>query len=493
MKRLLLTTLGLTALGVIIGCGGGGGSLTNTSSVSGVVEASLLKGVNVCVANSTNCVVTDENGKFKINTSIPANLEVRVGNSVIGMVEAKKSEIEVTPLVLANNDSTLAAYVGAMMHIVAGCDLDADNCDLSSIKSVDIDENTNKPIVEELKEKLATTTDIPVKVDNKVVTITDENVTSYVAANPEMTSNVLSYVGMSYPEGMLEFNIDLSTLGLEYKVIDFSGNTLEEGKDTLVNKFNNVIFNLQDSKDLFFVSSALATHAYMDDGSVYYDLGFQMPKDEIDETLLSSFINKNYVLVYLEGAAKFLGAIDLNSSDVSSLRGTYTFYTPESVESGEWSVDGKYLKFYESDGSLVAYGILRKGVSKNSIMLLSSDMSGFGLGIESKPISASDISGVYYYISYDFDGSELVQCYGSVNVDSTNVTFKDEYCSNNEKESGNAKLVLNPNINGIVYNGVAQIDGSDEVIFFDPETSMYMLIGTSESYSLSFGTKKPIK
>jgi hypothetical protein len=492
MKKLIYSISTAAAL-FLVGCGGGGSG--STESVTGTVEASYLAGVKVCVKGTDNCAVTDANGKFVINAAAPVTLEIRVGNSVIGDVNASSNTVEVTPAVLADGNATVAAYLGAMMHIIGGCKITDEQCDLGKVTKVDIDNASDEPLVKELMKVLQSNPDanITVKVDDKTVEVTDDNVTLYKTVNPMMVGQKeLYYHGIAGGEGLLTFKVDPKTMTLTYQVNDFNG-TVESGSEELVNIYHNLFFTFKNNPDeKAFISKTMAVSYYKEGGQTYYNVGLQYPDKNLTAADVKFFANKKYNDIFFDtdGSIDF-SIVDLNTSNPADLNGTWTSTDADGVETGTWNVDGDHIVF-KQNGSVVAVGFLKPGVSRAAIVYGDVD-GGFGIGLEAKSLKADEVKGEFHY-SYTDPSS---QCFGEVELDGNKGKYKDEYCSDNQPESGSFTLDLNNttvNLNGTTYElkGVAKVVGKNEYVFIDPDDGYYIAINPTDK-SISIGSNKPLK
>jgi len=202
-KTLSLLTAVVLSAG-LFSCGGGGGDESSSTSSSGErviakVEASIVKGATVCVENTNICNQTDDNGTVSLQVShLPVNLTVKVGDVVLGDVEADSPYVPITPLDIAGGNNQLAEKIGAFIHALAG-DVNgtAHKIDLTKIK-VNLKENLNKPLVEILKSGNNTESlSIEVENDEGVHTVEidefgikhDEEVVQYDISNIQMLSN----------------------------------------------------------------------------------------------------------------------------------------------------------------------------------------------------------------------------------------------------------------------------------------------------------------
>lgn len=481
--------LSVAAIGFLIGCGGG----SSSSGVSGVVEASYLKGVKVCVKGTDTCAITDENGKFSLNASAPVMLELKIGNSVLGDVNATTTNMTVTPAVLADNNSTIAAYVGTTLHKIAGCDVAAESCDLSNIKSVDVDPNSDEPIVEEIEKKVQNDENVTVTVDdNTTVEVSDEDVQKYKITNPMMTGETkLLYHGISVGEGILEFVIDINTLNLQFTLRDENGNVTEEGNATLSPVYKNVFFKIDNNDDeMAFVTTSFAMSVYVDDNALHYNFGVQYPQKELSAVDVEMFANKSYNAFTFDttGGVEF-STIDINTTNPEDLNGTWS----EGSISGTWEVEGDHVNFFYN-GQLGAQAYVRAGAGRNTLVYATTD-GDFGIGVEAKPLVESELKGTFYYDDISFENGKIENCFGYVTVDGTKFSYKDEVC--NGAEQGSGTLELNPEVNGMTLNGIARVIAPDgtktsEYVIMNPEDGYYIAVD-ADSGEVSIGSNKPIK
>jgi len=472
--KLLLSSV--IAAAALIGCGSG-----SASDVSGSVEASKLEGVKVCVKGTDNCAITDANGKFTLApTPLPAKLEVKVGNSVIGSASVTSITPTITPAVLADGNSTVAAYIGALLHKAANCSYSADYCNLSSVKTLDIDPNKDMSIVDELKEKLAASATVEVKVNGVEKNLTSTDKDLYQTANPTMAGTTPTFRGALTGGDFAEFTFDTDTNKMTYKVTGRLYNL--NGTKELKNVYNNVFFTDSDNNFYFFSGTLGVSYINYNNNQLSL-VGLQMPAQEITTDMLKEFVNKRYNYMEDDGSGLSFEFIDINSSDVNSLSGTWTNLNGDS---GTWEVNGSHLDVYQN-GSKVANIVLRPGVSRNSIVV---DLvsGGYGIGVEAKALTNNDMTGTYYYMDLEPTGGI---CYGKVRVNGTQVSYQDEKCYNSTESSGSANLLLNPN----GMNGLAQVldsngNPTNEYVFVDPEDGFYISVGSD---GLSIGSSKPLK
>ena len=494
---------GVAASLLLMGCGGGGGS--SSSNVTGTVEASYLKGINVCVRGTDNCVRTDANGAFTLNgVSAPVELELKIGNSVLADLNVSSNSYRITPAVLGENNSTVASYIGAMLHGIAGCDLTSNSCDFSNITNVDVNNSSNLAIINEVKQILEQNSSavININVDGSTVPISEANATLYTTLNPTMSGvSNYNFNGAARAGDYTTFTYNSENSTITYHI---KGNVYgdKNGTREIENLYGNVFFKDKDKDNIFYFFSGSLGVAVIPDvnesnaSQTALVVGMQQPDKNLTAADLDLIANKrfNYMEFDTDGSIYF-GLIDINSTNTADLNGTWTDYGDGS--NGRWEVNGSHLDVFDSNGK-IANIIIRAGTSRAGIVVDNVD-GGFGIGIEAKPLTINDLKGTYYY----FDG----ECYGKVTVDENGFDYQDEYCmNNNDMDSGSGTLVLNPSIdpdqnastdNNITLYGLGQVRDEDgnltnEFVFIEPNDGYYVSVDFSDG-DLAIGSNKPLK
>jgi hypothetical protein len=528
---MLLTGLNLLLMGLLIGCGDNESHLVsnttenppthNLITVSGVVEASYLKGVKICVKNTEDCAITGDEGNFTIETTsvLPITFEIKVGDSIIGEIKSNSEFIKITPLTLAENNETLAGYIGAMLHKVSSCDLAARKCDLSGVKEINVDEAQVVPLVKEMMKKLSKSDEMEIKANGKIMKLSKVDAVKYMSINPTLTSKKLKYLGYSFDKkGKLNVKLDLDKKMLNYMIIDEDDKILVNKTSRVVNKYQNVVFSLKDDNNSFsFFSPSYG--AIFREGGIEYAI--EVPDINITPDILKNFINKSYNLINLNMFNNY-SKLTLKSVNVNLLKGTYMISDFNSNYVGVWNVKGNYIRFLDSEGKKVmAYGILKMGVNKNIIVLINPFL--LELGIEAKPISASEVDGTYYYLRYKITNTnynveilslpkvkqigillddekikmKYVQCYGKAIINGTSFSFKDEYCSDSHPEEGNETLIYNPKFmdgfeTEINLEGLIMVKNKSQFIIINKDIGMFSLIDINTG-TYFFGSSKPLQ
>ena len=490
MKRLKIA-LSISAAAFLIGCGGG-----SSSSVSGSVEASKLEGIKVCLKGSDNCAITDANGKFTLqNVNLPATLEIKIGNSVFADLNVKTTTLKITPSMLADNNSTKAAYIGAFLHKVAGCEMDAQNCSFSGKVSVDITDGNGDKLLDKLFDAMKDG-NVSINVDGKEDEVNKSIVTRYENANPDMVSNEVSYKGAVKIGDFASFNFDSKTNKLTYNL---SGSKLgqKDGNVTLVNEYKNIFFKDEDG-DIAFFTKSLGVILTEYNNSMVPVVGLQMPTT-LDTSLI---LNKRFNFIDISSDGIDFTIVDVNGSGNSGI------WSDIDGNNGNWELNNTHLDACENNGRScvpMAHFMIRPPIVEDGragIVVDNLD-GGFSIGIEAKPITANEIKGTYYYEDIANDGTV---CYGSVTVNGETFNYQDAKCNKGTPSSGTGSLILNPQIdpdgdantdNNITLNGLAQVvdangNPTKEYVFIDPKEGYYVSVDTQNG-DISIGSNKPIK
>ncbi len=478
----------------IIGCGGGGSSSSSSSAqVSGTVEASKLAGVKVCVKNTTNCVTTDSNGKFTINAAAPVDLELKIGDQVLGDITANSNTMTITPRVLADGNVTLASYIGATLHMMAGCDMTAQTCDFSGVSSVDIEDGNGTTLIDKIK-TACLDGKVQINVNGTLKEVNSTIVSMYESANPDMVSASVTYSGAANAGDFATFTFDPETNTLNYHV---TGPVFGDKNGTLQmqNVYENVFYKDQYNNFYFFSQSMGVAMITFDDGTTTFVTGLQTPYT-LDTSLIT---NKTFNIVSIDTNGIGFDVIEINGSNDTN----GTWRSVVSDDNGTWVKDGKHLVANDSAGSFIGNIIIRPPVVEGGRAgIIVDENGGFALGVEAKPLEADEINGRYYY--YDEGGDYM--CYGYVDVNGTSYTFKDTYCSDGEPEEGSGALVLNPSIdpdqnastdNNITLNGFARLKDENGTltktfVYIDPTAGYYVSVDM-ESGEINIGSNKPLK
>jgi hypothetical protein len=489
--RYLFRVAVVVFLSFLAGCGGSSGSSNTTTTVSGTVEASKLKGVNICVKNTTNCVKTDSNGAFTIkNVTLPSTLEIKIGDSVFTDISVSSNSVTITPSKMADSNATLASYIGAFLHKVADCSMNEDSCDLSNINSLDIDSSSNKDLLDELKEKAQSSSTITFKKNRQSYNLISADVSLYTLANPTMIGkSTIDFTGSASAGDFATFSFDKNSKKLNFKI---NGSVFgsKSGNIDLEDIYGHVFFKDKNGDNFYFFSGSLgvAVIPNANNNTDAYIVGLQMPDKNLTSDDIALIANKkfNYIEFSSDDDVSF-EVIEINATD-GATSGSWRSLV-EQDSHGTWEVEGNHLAVKDPNGEKVANVIIRAGESRAGIVVDLVGGAGFGVGVEAKPLEANELSGRFYY--QDSSSNSDVMCYGYVDVNGESFSYHDRWCSDNDTNSGNGSLELNPTVNGVTLNGVARVSGTNEYVFMDPDDGYYIAIDMDEG-DLSIGSNKPL-
>ena len=505
MKRKIYLSAVLSSLLLMLyGCGGSSGSAS--SSVSGTVNASKLAGVKVCVKNSTKCAVTDQNGYFDLQgVSAPVELELKVGDSVIKSFTASSASLTVTPSMLADNNATLAAYIGTFLHEAGDCNISQESCDLSNVTSLDVLSGTNAELVSEIEQQLSTNATLSFKVNGNDKNVSNDEAQLYMSFNPNMIGiSSYSYSGAAAVGDFVRFKFDKNTNKLDYNI---SGNIYGDlnGSKTLKELYGGTFFTDQATQnDFYFFSGNLGVGVVPipNQTNPAFLVGLQLPEETINENLI---VNKEFNYIDFDNTGDItFSIVDINkSSDGSRTWTAYDFNgTDWESENGTWNIQADHINVLDSNGNKIANLIIKPGVNKAGFVIDNVN-GGFGIGVEAKPLVASDINGTFAFYDDDFANDE--GCFGDVVLNGASFTATEKYCidSNGNMSASNhvenGTLTLNPTVGGRVLNGLADVNdttGLSEYAFIDSVDGYFISVGfdtNGHAQFLSIGSNKGIK
>ncbi len=475
-----------------------------TKVTKGTIEASYLQGVKVCAQNI--CAVTDENGHFELKgVSAPFNAKIYIDDMLLKELNIRANNEKITPKVLAEGNETLASYIGAFLHKVANCSLDAKQCDLSNVQSIDIDENSNDALVEELKRAVA----------NKSVQFTlngeDNNLTllealSYANDNPTMLSNKVKFKGALNGGDYATFSFDKESKHLSYSVKGKLFPNGKEGSVALTPLANTKSFYKDANDNFYFITKSLGiANVEIANGVSGFVVGLQSPLESID---VAQIINKRYYTFYIKedptvGVVAQLSMVELNASAANATVGTWRRFDNDEIEEhGTWELDGSKLKIKDENNNTVAYAILRAaGAHARVGFVMDFVDGGIALGVEAKAITPEQISGHYEIYNYeDYDNGHQT-CIGNVDVNGNSFRYVMSQCSGEDTEDVGepyvGTLILNPTIDGITYNGLIKVNNDeDEFILMDNEAGYFISVITGENNrldSITIGSNKALQ
>ena len=429
MKGLFKSALiGVGFLFLLNNCGGGGSS--TAKKVSGVFEASYLKGVKVCDEKG-HCAITDENGKFTLNgINPPVHLNFSIAGVKIASYTASKSSFKVTPKILAEGNIKVASYIGATLHKIAGCEMDSLHCDMSKIKKIKIDNTNADNLVEALKEKINNNEDITITVNNTSKKVTKQDIFDYANNAPEMISDLYTYKG-AISEGIIDVEINKTSKELLYTLHTFNGEI--EGSEQLQTN-NNILFqDAADKDDYYLIGKNLIVTAIEDENENQTPaFALNIPSVGIIDT--SKIINRQFVYAEIEPSEtpmlQGLRVIDINASSENAASGTWHMYIEDNgnlreSDQGVWEVNGTHIDVYGFDDNhqkvLGGVAIIKANGERSAIIVKSVHDKSFGIGLEvpKKDINLNKFANQNMYaMYYEFDNTNSLinNCYSEIHT-----------------------------------------------------------------------------
>ena len=502
MNKKVIYSLAVSAALVLSGCGWNN-SDDDDDSTEGSVEASKLQNITVCVKGEDICTKTAYDGYFSLNKKAPFELELKIGNSVLGSVVAGSNYNRITPLVLANHDPQLSAMIGAFLHKVAGCDMNDVKCDFSNINNVDLNnsENDNLSLIDKLTLAVGTNLDLGIIKDGNLITLTQDDINRYASANPEMVDDSIGYQGAATVGDLTYFKYDPKNNMVAYNIVGPVFNNVYEGAIRVENVYNNMFF-VDNYSNMYFFSKNLGmaitniNNAEDNGANVAVSLGVKIPL----QTNVNLAKNKRFNIIDLNSS----GDVSFKIMDFNiSADGNNTWNSFDA--NGTWGIndDNSSFKFFDSEGNLTKHFAIKQPATLNGreMIIVDNITGGFGVGVEAKPLTASDINGTFYYQRVQDDG---VLCYGEATFNNNSISVTDKYCMQiggnpdpDSKVSYTKTLELNPVIdpdNNITLTGLAKVidDTNATYLFVDPKEGFLVEFDTNTK-SITFGSNQPLK
>jgi len=314
------------------------------------------------------------------------------------------------------------------------------------------------------------------------------------------TSTKATYTGAATAGDFANYSVESD--GTNFKIkYSVKGKVFgdKSGEIDVQNMYENVFFK-DAYNDYYFISGSLGMAKVKFDTATAYVVGLNIPQTAITADVLSNVVNKTYNIADLDSdtGAFSLKLLDVNTTDVNSLSGTWTLHEVTGDISGTWKVNNNYIEFYNSNNELEANVVLKPGESRSGIIIDKVD-GGFAIGLEAKPITETEIgTSTFYY----FDQTSSYSCFGKVDVNGVNFTYSDTWCEDGARDIDvSGTLKLNPQIdpdndpstdNNVTLNGLAKVDGANIYIFYDAKDGYYIKINLDQ-YEFSLGSNKPLQ
>jgi len=466
------------------GCGGGGGSSSSVAKsevIEGSVQASRLGGVKVCVANTNECSVTNSKGEFKLHTSYPVTLEVKVGDTKIGEVKASNKYVNITPGTLSK-DSVIAGYLGALLHKAGGCAVTSSYCDLSKVKNIEIGLNT-KDLVSGIKSAIKNGT-LYAKVNDKSISVSKIDMDEYILSNPIISGKgEITYQGVMTLGDYAEFTFDLKNEKVDYSI---KGNVLGKvaSSSKIYNMYNNMLFVNSDASNFYYLTAGIMFSTVMENGKPYTVIG--IPKNLIAVNK-EDIANKKFNILIKDAKINdelvtSVARLQLNKDNTFKFLTKDLFGNSINVE-GTWSVSDNKVYLKDDKGNNFIILAVKKG-KEQSVVIADFVNGGFGLGIESVPMNARDMS-KYKYIKFvqDVGDNQDEICLGALKVAKQNSTQAKIY----ETDIKCFVVHKNANVNAVFFEEVLPQKPVSYTILYDPSLEIDGEDITFNSIGVSFG------
>ena len=509
-----ITYLTLSVIGTFfIGCGGGGSSNAAVDkTLSGSVEASYLQNVKVCLKDTEVCTLTNSQGKFSLAVDYPADVDLYIGDYKLGSVKVTSKNYKITPAVLADANVTLSGYLGAFLHFASTGTLNTNYCNMNNIKNLEIN-SSGDTIVEKLKNYNYVDGNLTFSVNDKNYTVTKDDLNYYITSNPVKCGvNNIIYNGAATVGDYAEFNLNYFSKEMSYK---FSGKELSNVQKNvkIYNLYRNMFYIGEDSSSFFFITRGVMISKIVNSkGS--FDV-ITLPHNF--EKLTIKDVSKNYNIL-----VKGLNVNGVSYEAFVNLtitpNKTYLMYLkPFNSDNvlkltGKWDFDSDdKLVLYDDNNQKVFYLKVKKGLNKNSVVLDGIN-GGFGLGVEAKDITRSDLKTYHYLNIYPIDAKKTKVCFGYTNeklINSNKIEIKetDEKCFiarsypnkgviTFEQVSVNAPRIYTQVVNPVVsFNGVnVKLSGigidTKNISILDGDNGFYINYSYDKNQAGSIGSDR---
>ncbi|WP_457564243.1 hypothetical protein [Caminibacter sp.] len=501
MKKLSVIGAAIIAAG-LIGCGGGsGGTSTTVEKVSGTVEASYLQNVTVCDKKTGKCTKTASNGSFSLDVKYPTTLELKIGNYVLGDVNVNSSDIKITPALFAENNVTLAGYLGVFLHKAAGYSIDASVCDMSRVKNLDINASGDD-LVEKVRNYVDIHGDLKFKSGDNNYSITSKDLDYYITLNPLKAGvNTVEYQGAVTVGDYATFEFNFSNDEVSYQFDGYVLNKLyHSGK--FINLYKHMFFVNKDSSEFYFITSGIML-AKIVNSEGDFDI-IAIPKNYMK--ISKEDVAKKYNIVFKNlningNVYNGFGILNLNDDGTFSLIMKNITSSGYDTYSGKWVLSGSKVTLSMNNNPFMNLTV-KVGYKKNSIVADGIE-GGYGFGSEAVDITRNDLK-TYYYLKVSPESqNETKVCFGYTsekweNNTTIQVTERDSKCMIVRSYPDYGEITfqeiktdapvtytatINPsvNINGneVKLSGIATVaeDGKFMYSFFDGDNQIYVNLG----------------
>jgi len=303
------------------------------------------------------------------------------------------------------------------------------------------------------------------------------------------------YKGAVGAGDFVEAKFDTATNKLDFNISGAfaDANNLHSGSYTLTNMFGN-FYNYEENL-LFFASNNLSVaHVEIDNN----EFNFATLAD-IDTPAKSDLEGKVFNAgVFINGENPQVCHISFDSDNAK----LGPCIGDSEVNVLNWDISGDKVLLKDDNDNVVAQGIMKKGIKRDTLVLdlvnVGGD-SGIAIALENVALEATEVEDSATFKAMDIADDDIG--FSEVDIKNENgtvqVAIKDLKEDGSIEASYNATLILNPSINGSVWNGVAQVNESPtEYALFSNEDGFFLSIDTApeeDDFIFSFGSNKPLQ
>ena len=219
----------------------------------------------------------------------------------------------------------------------------------------------------------------------------------------------------------------------------------------------------------FFSKNLGVAEIELDNGKTAFVVGLKDVANPTAENLAGTS-GKRYLYIEVDTNGTIEGRI-LN------IKPDKTWSIDGGSKNGTWEVKGNYVAAKDENGTIVANVIVKPGKSRSGIIVDLADGTGFGIGLEQKALTNSDLTGTYK--TYYYDPQSGVKCFGTLEVSENSTTYQETWCSDNSTKTLNLTITANQLCNGTNVDGVACADdgnGTKFNMFIDPVEGYFIAI-----------------
>ena len=246
----------------------------------------------------------------------------------------------------------------------------------------------------------------------------------------------------------------------------------ETGSIGLSPKIPGFLYTDDDGNYYYFSKNLGVAEIELDNGKTAYVVGL---KDVKTPTVNEVAGNSGKKYLYLEITSNEIGGALLTVNP----DGTWTSDNGDETENGTWEIKDNYIVVKDNNGQVVANVIVKPGKSRSGVIVDLADGTGFGIGLEQKKLTTSDLTGTYN--TYYYDPNSGIECFGTLKVSGGSASYQESWCSDGEpeKEELSISISLNQLCDGTTLDGVACADvsnGKKFEMFIDPVDGYFIAV-----------------